>query len=58
MILKELESNLIIRGDITAIWIYFRHYASTSIRRIWHRIKAEKLESSTTLLHEFCMSLK
>lgn len=50
--LEELEIELLLEGIYRQYGCDFRNYSFSSIqRRIWHRIKTEKLESITALLN-------
>ncbi|MBB6445355.1 CheR family methyltransferase [Bacillus benzoevorans] len=49
--LEKIEIDLLLEGIYRHYGFDFRHYAFSSIRRrIWHRIKAEKMETVTALL--------
>lgn len=50
--LEKLEIELLLEGIYRHYGFDFRNYAFSSIRRrIWHRMKAEKIESVTSLLN-------
>lgn len=49
--LEKIEIDLLLEGIYRHYGFDFRNYAFSSIRRrIWHRLKAEKIESVTALL--------
>ncbi|MBM4762028.1 protein-glutamate O-methyltransferase CheR [Bacillus sp. B15-48] len=51
--LEKIEIQLLLEGIYRHYGFDFRNYAFSSIRRrVWHRVKAEKLESITSLLNK------
>jgi chemotaxis protein methyltransferase CheR len=51
--LERVEINLLLKGIYLKYGLDFQNYTFSSIRRrIWHRVKAEKLETITSLLEK------